>query len=83
MLTSGEFLTLEYGSRGKKKQQFTSVVRDDGLEVDGKVYSPSYAAVACMRKAGSNRATANGWTMWKNSKGVLINDLFQQVSAEE
>lgn len=83
LLTVGETLTLEYGPRGEKKQTFTSIVREDGLEVDGRVYSPSYAAVACIRKTGSDRRTANGWIMWKNSKGVLMNDLYHQLPGDE
>jgi hypothetical protein len=83
LLMAGETLSFEYGPRGKKKDKFTSIVREDGLEVDGKVYSPSYAAVAAMQKAGSTRQTANGWVMWRNGKGVLINDLVQQLPADE
>jgi hypothetical protein len=74
----GETLTMEYGPLGQKKQKFSSVVREDGLEVDGKVYSPSYAAVACIQKTGSERRTANGWMMWRNTQGKLINDLYKQ-----
>ena len=79
LLSVGETLTLEYGPKGKKKQKFFAVVTKDGLELDGKIYSPSYAAVACMKKTGSNRQTANGWTMWRNGEGLLINDLFQKL----
>jgi hypothetical protein len=83
LLNVGETLTIEYGPRGQNKQTFNSIVKEDGLEVDGKVYSPSYAAVACIRKTGSDRRTANGWTMWKNSQGILISDLTQQLPSEE
>jgi hypothetical protein len=79
----GEQLSMEYGPRGKEKQIFTGIVQDDGLEVDGKVYSLSYAAVICMQKAGSKRLTANGWIMWRNKNGMLMDDLFKQVSADQ
>ncbi len=79
-LNFGDILNMEYGPRGQKKENFTSIVRDDGLEVDGKVYSPSYAAVACIQKTGSDRRTANGWLMWRNAQGILINDLLKADS---
>jgi hypothetical protein len=46
---------LEYGPRGKPKQTFEVTLKKEGIEVDGKVYSPSYAAVYCIQKAGSPR----------------------------
>lgn len=83
LLSIGETLAFEYTPRGKKKQKFNAIVRDDGMEVDGKVYSPSYAAVACMRKAGSNRSTANGWSIWRNSKGELLDDLYKRLPTDK
>ena len=83
LLPIGETLTLKYGLRGQKKQKFNAIVREDGIELDDKVYSPSYAAVACIRKAGSDRSTANGWIMWRNSKGVLIADLLKKLESEK
>jgi hypothetical protein len=29
-----------------------------------------------MRKAGGKRETANGWSMWKNKDGELLDDLY-------
>jgi hypothetical protein len=46
---------LEYGPRGKPKQTFEGTIKKEGIGVDGKVYSPSYAAVYCIQKAGSPR----------------------------
>src|SRR5262249_42878387 len=65
LLSDGQPLTLEYGPRGGERRTFAGLVRQVGIEVDGKVYSPSYAAVYCIQKAGSKRKTANGWIMWK------------------
>ena len=65
LLEIGETLYMEYGPRGEKKQKFEARVQPDGLEVDGKTFSPSYAAVHCIRKAGSDRRTANGWIIWR------------------
>jgi hypothetical protein len=76
-------LDMEYGPRGQEKKQFTGIVRDDGLEVDGKVYSLSYAAVLCMQKAGSKRKTANGWIMWRDKNGKLMDELYTQLTPDQ
>lgn len=81
-LKNGERLSMEYGPKGREKLEFEAIVRPDGLEVDGRVYSPSYAAVHCMKKAGSDRHTANGWVHWRTSAGVLINDLAEQLAEQ-
>ncbi len=78
----GQQVFLKYGPLGKPKQTFEGTIRKEGIEVDGKVYSPSYAAVACMKKAGSSRKTANGWLMCKTEQGKLLNDLYQEISSE-
>lgn len=82
LLTVGERLYLEYGPRGSKKERFEAIVRPDGLEVEGKVFSPSYAAVHCMKQAGSQRQTANGWVMWRKQDGTLIDDLVSRLPRE-
>jgi len=82
LLEIGQELWMEYGPRGQAKKKYTSLVREDGLEVDGKVYSPSYAVVACMKKAGSDRSTANGWTQWKTDEGIVIDELYKKLSEQ-
>jgi len=37
--------------------------------------SPSYAALAGIQDAGSERKTVNGWTSWKNEQGRTLVDL--------
>lgn len=83
LLSVGQELYMEYGPRGRPKQRFMAIVQEDGLEVDGKVYSPSYAAVVCIRKAGSDRQTANGWLHWKTAEGVLIEALYRKLPEAE
>ena len=78
----GQTITLEYGPRGGKRQTFAGVLRRDGVEVDGKMYSLSYGAVECMRKAGSSRKTANGWTMWKSLSGETLDLLYSRLQAD-
>jgi hypothetical protein len=75
-------LYLEYGPRGSPKKTFQGIVREGGIEIDGTVYSPSYAAVECMRQAGSQRRTANGWTMWKTVEGELIDDVYERIKQQ-
>ena len=82
LLAVGEKLNVEYGPRGGKRERFEATVRPDGLEVDGKIFSPSYAAVHCMRKAGSQRRTANGWIMWRKEDGTLIDELVARLPRE-
>ncbi len=77
----GQHVVMEYGPRGKPKQTFEGTIKKEGIEVEGKVYSPSYAAVYCIQKAGSPRKTANGWLMWRTKQGKLLNDLYQEVSS--
>lgn len=80
LLTEGQELVMEYGPRGKPRQMFTAIVRKEGLEVDGAVKSPSYAAVYCMNKAGGQRRTANGWIRWRTLSGEFLDDLYQKLS---
>jgi len=74
----GQSVFLEYGPRGSEKRTFQGIVRADGIEVSGKTYSPSHAAVYCMREAGSERRTANGWVMWRTEEGDLLTDLYER-----
>jgi hypothetical protein len=78
----GETVYLEYGPRGKPKKTFQGTVKEEGIEVEGHVYSPSYAAVYCIQKAGSPRKTANGWVMWKTKDGQYLNDLYRRFAKQ-
>jgi hypothetical protein len=78
----GEPVFLEYGPHGKPKQTFEGTIKKEGVEVDGKVYSPSYAAVYCIQEAGSPRKTANGWIMLRTRDGTYLNALYKQIGEE-
>lgn len=41
----------------------------EGIEVDGKVYSPSYAAVYCIQKAGASGRRPTAGLCGKPKKG--------------
>jgi hypothetical protein len=79
----GESVFLEYGPRGAEKRTFQGIVRQDGIEVNGNVYSPSSAAVLCMKQLGSQRPTANGWIMWKTDSGEFLTDLYEKIKNSE
>jgi hypothetical protein len=81
-LKIGEELILEFGVRGKSKKTFQATVEANGILFEGKLYSPSYAAVACMNKSGSSRRTANGWSMWRRANGQLLDEVYKQYKAE-
>lgn len=75
LLAEGEELIIEYKPKGSPKRTFSGFVRKDGIEVDGKVYSPSYAALYCLHKINATLKSRNGWQTWKTKQGVLISVL--------
>jgi hypothetical protein len=79
LLIEGDKLWFRYGPKGQAKTKFEGIVRQDGVEVDGRVYSPSIAAIRCINKVNPSRTTANGWTTWKTPNGKLIIELLKQV----
>lgn len=81
ILVPGQHLFMKYGPRGQPRQDYQATVAEDGLDIDGRVYSPSYAAVACMKKAGSNRRTANGWVRWRTEDGRLLDEVWKDYKA--
>jgi hypothetical protein len=83
LIKEGQKVLLDYGPRGKPKKQWQGVLRNDGVEVDGKVMSLSAAAVNCIQKAGSTRETANGWIMWKTEDGTYLNDFYNKVFSSQ
>jgi hypothetical protein len=76
-LAAGSELTMNYKPRGGKQQTFTAKLEPDGslAVLDENFPSPSYAAIYCIQKAGSDRNTENGWLRWKTKEGKLLADL--------
>jgi hypothetical protein len=81
LLTVGERLTMVYKPRnGQQKRYEASVLEDGSLELLGQQFSsPSYAALAGIQDAGSDRKTVNGWTSWKNNQNKTLADLREQI----
>lgn len=80
LLTPSQSLSMYYGPRGGERKQYHAIVSENGsLETLGRRFSaPSYAALACIQSAGSDRQTANGWIRWKDQAGHTLADLRKQ-----
>jgi hypothetical protein len=79
LIKEGQTVFLDYGPRGKLKNQWKGILRKDGVEIDGKIMSLSSAAVYCIQQAGSPRLTANGWNMWKIEDGTYLSEFYNKV----
>ena len=80
-LVVGERISMAYKPRNGHPKRYDAIVLDDGsLEVLGQSFSsPSYAALAGIQDAGSDRKTVNGWTSWKNSNNKTLAELRDQL----
>ena len=79
-ISANQELIMDYNPRNGEQKQYSALVLDDGsLELLGQKFSsPSYAALAGIQDAGSDRQTVNGWTSWKTRDGKLIADLREE-----
>ncbi len=80
ILKVGETLFMSYKPRNGKARRYDAIILEDGsLELLGQQFSsPSYAALAGIQNAGSDRRTVNGWTSWRNSDNKTIAELREQ-----
>ncbi len=85
LISVNEELIMDYKPRNGEQKQYSALVHDDGsLELLGQKFSsPSYAALAGIQDAGSDRQTVNGWTSWKTKEGNLIADLREEYLQKE
>jgi hypothetical protein len=83
ILKVDEPVYMDYGPKGKPKTHFVGRVKEDGIEVDGIVYSPSIAALRCIQKVSSTRNRANGWVTWKTQDGSIIDEAFKKLAEIE
>jgi hypothetical protein len=81
LLNVGEKLSMSYKPRNGQPKKYEAVVLEDGsLELLGQQFSsPSYAALAGIQDAGSDRKTVNGWTSWKNLQNRTLAELREQL----
>jgi hypothetical protein len=85
LLIANQKLTMVYKPRnGGSQKKYVAIVLEDGTLnlLDQKYSSPSYAALAGIQNAGSDRKTVNGWTSWKTEDGIIIADLREKMSLE-
>lgn len=70
-LEDGNIIVHSYKPRGGQNRTFNGTVMKDGSisVLDQAFTSPSYAALACIQAAGSERKTVNGWTSWRTVDG--------------
>ncbi|BFN37511.1 hypothetical protein [Fidelibacter multiformis] len=85
LLLPGQKLIMEYKPRqGSKKKYEAEILEDGALRVLDQVYSsPSYAALAGIQDAGSDRKTVNGWTSWKTETGLTLSEIREKLINEE
>lgn len=84
-LKIGDKLKMSYKPRNGNKKTYEATILDDGsLEVLGQTFSsPSYAALAGIQDAGSDRKTVNGWTSWKTRSNKTIAELRDEFLNEK
>ena len=80
LLSAGERLIMIYKPRnGEQKRYESTITSDSSIEILGQVFSsPSYAALAGIQDAGSDRKTVNGWVSWRTTNGKTLADLRDQ-----
>ncbi len=85
LLVSGQKLIMEYKPRhGSKKKYEAEILEDGALKVLDQIYSsPSYAALAGIQDAGSDRNTVNGWTSWKTETGETLAEIRERFLNKE
>jgi len=84
-LKIGDKLRMSYKPRNGNKKTYEATILEDGsLEVLGQTFSsPSYAALAGIQDAGSDRKTVNGWTSWKTKSNKTIAELRDEFLDEK
>lgn len=77
LLEIGQTLLMEYRPRQGLKKKYEGIIQEDGsiLVLNQTYSSPSYAALAGIQDAGSDRKTVNGWLSWKTSSGKSIAEI--------
>lgn len=84
-LSVGQKLKMEYKPRNGSKRKYEAEILEDGsLKLLEQVYSsPSYAALAGIQDAGSDRKTVNGWTSWRTDEGKVLADIREEFLHNE
>lgn len=83
LIRLGETLTMTYRGGDGHKRVFRAVVRENGLEMEGEIFSPSYAALLCMRRYNEKRQAVDGRGVWKNEKGLSLLKLIHLQESQQ
>ncbi len=85
LLNLSEQIEMKYKPRTGELKVYKGTINSDGsISVLNRSFSSlSYAALACITDAGSNRKTVNGWTSWKNSDGFTLAELREKYFKNE
>ena len=77
LLAPGSKLHMSYKPKlSQERKTYEVIVENDGsLRGDDQSFSPSYAALYYINKAGSPRKTVNGWNVWKTEEGLSLADI--------
>ncbi len=81
-LNVGQKVCFRYLSQAGCHNAFTGYIQRNGIQVLGKTYSISYAAVHCIEKAGDQRAV-NGWMAWQTEDGRYLSEVYQAFMGEK
>jgi hypothetical protein len=83
-LIANEKLTMIYKPKNGSKKTYHATIREDGqLDMLGQIFrAPSYAALAGIKDAGSDRDTVNGWNVWK-FKGKTLKSIRAKYLTEQ
>lgn len=75
-----EIIFMSYKPRNGQLKRYEGKILEDGsIEVLEQIFSsPSYAALAGIQNAGSDRKTVNGWTSWKTKDDKTLAELREQ-----
>jgi hypothetical protein len=81
----GQSIVHSYKPRGGKNRTFNGTLMKDGSisVLDQTFTSPSYAALACIQDAGSERKTVNGWTSWRTKDGKSLAQVRSEYLAKK
>ena len=77
LLNINDKLIMLYKPRNGEQKKYEGLITKDGsIELLNQAFSsPSYAALAGIQDAGSDRQTVNGWTSWKTKNGKTLAEI--------
>ena len=74
LIHPGDELVMSYKPKNGARKEYKAIVDEEGnlTVLDETFSSPSWAALAGIKNAGSPRKTVNGWTSWKTKEGKTL-----------